>query len=702
MSKRRKPKREADIQVGREAVRKVKGSGVGGAPGLAPGAPAPAPGQPAGAEKTSIWVGSGVCGLAALFVGLGVEPVLRYHHAVTPFFWDTQSFRQCWAAPGGLLRYAADFIAQLNWNNWIGAGLTLALLGATWVVGRRLLLYLIGSDGVTPLVAVFALTAGYGRYAWPAEEIALGLLLASGAVLGWFALPGRALWARVVSFWVLATAFFWVAGPEPFVLLVLLAVGGEAGIRRRFASAAGCGLALLLMPAWMACAPAFDPLQTLHRSQGSGSLALGMAAYLVLPVGLMLSALLRRGRWCPEATGPDRRGAVSERSSVGRMPWLRWSSWVLVSGGGVALVWASWDTQLEMSIQVDRFACQREWGQALLAATRLRQFSETANLQITRALFRVGRLPEDFLKFPQQRDRDLLPDYRYGMGMCRAEAQTLLELGQVNLAAHFAHEALEFDGPRPETLELLARIYILKDQPAAARVFLNRLRLMPFHRAEADARLRALAADPKTAEDPELAMLRTRLPHTDDPSPRLPTRVVLEQALAANRQNRMAFEYLMADCLLEAQLDLLTREIPRLADFSYPAIPTLYEQALIFDQVLRWVNRLPDSQILARVRTNIRQATLDEYHRFAAVLESYHQDRAAARGALAAQFGNTWWYYVLYGQTGGQPPSPEDAWTSRFSAILGNSVRELPATDNSNAPAPTRAVAPEPASAPSR
>jgi len=275
----------------------------------------------------------------------------------------------------------------------------------------------------------------------------------------------------------------------------------------------------------------------------------------------------------------------------------------------------------------------------------VRTWPAAARLDLTRALFHAGRLPEDLFTFPQTRGLDLLPGYDAGLAMARAEAQTLLELGQVNLAEHMAHESLELAGARPETLRLLAQINILKDLPGAARVFLNRLRLMPFRHAEAERLLQLLAADPGGANQAGLSAIRTRLPRTDEPDAGLPTEALLQQLLKANPTNRMAFDFLLAHRLLNTQLDELLADLGRLDGFRDPVLPRPCEEALLL-----YRDRAPAKPVDLRGR-QIRPATIARYRRFSDLIRRYPSQPATARAVLAPEFGDTFWFYALFGET---------------------------------------------------
>jgi hypothetical protein len=528
-------------------------------------------------------------------------------------------------------------LTQLNFHNWLGAVAFTVILGSILVCARRFLRRVAdGGATVAAGVLVALLAVLPGRYGSDAEATALGLLAALAGGNLWLAAAGRPAALRLAVFWALALLLFYAAGTFPFGLFVVLIVGAESAANGSKPLALGCALALLLVPTWCWLRPGFNPWKA-TRSWGDGlSLALNVLAYLSVPLWLILRAALN----AVEKAGRLR---VSERlSSAGSG--MRLLGWVLGLAAAAVFMWAGLDESRQALARLERAVSQQEWDAALRAAKGLRAWTASARLQVLRALSHLRRLPEDLFAYPQQQGRDVLPGYEAGLEMSRALSETLLELGQVNLAEHMAHEALELEGPRPDTLRLLAKVNLLKGHPEAAKVFLNRLRLALFHRAEAELALRALATEPDTANYPEMALFRTRLPRTDEPESSLPADRLLRQLLEANRTNRMAFDYLVAQRLLKNQLELLPVELGRLEALGETALPRPCEEALLIYQESR------PGDVATLRNLPISAAARERYRRFVQ-LARRQPSPSAARAALAPEFGDTYWFFHLFGET---------------------------------------------------
>ena len=323
---------------------------------------------------------------------------------------------------------------------------------------------------------------------------------------------------------------------------------------------------------------------------------------------------------------------------------------LVVAVGVLAL---TFDSSHRAIAQIEWAAQQGRWERVIKTARGLRgRPGPATRLAIHQALFHTGRLTEDLFKFPQQKGTDLLPSLRDGVKVCAPLSDTLIELGQVNLAEHYAHEALETTGERPRLLWQLARINVLLDRPRAARVFLHRLRQVPFHREEAGRRLRALEADPTLATEPDIARVRPLRATTDQAESHLPTELLLRQLLQSNRRNRMAFEYLLAHYLLTDQPDAVVGQLEALGGFGSWQTPRHIEEAML-------VHLAAQGDVEPEVGGRRVSADTVRRHRELGARLSQHGNRLTGlETQLARKFGDTYWFYRLFGATfGGAPPA---------------------------------------------
>jgi hypothetical protein len=124
----------------------------------------------------------------------------------------------------------------------------------------------------------------------------------------------------------------------------------------------------------------------------------------------------------------------------------------------------------------------------------------------------------------------------------------------------------------------------------------------------------------------------------------LPADRLLRQLLEANRTNRMAFDYLVAQRLLKNQLELLPVELGRLEALGETALPRPCEEALLIYQESR------PGDVATLRNLPISAAARERYRRFVQ-LARRQPSPSAARAALAPEFGDTYWFFHLFGET---------------------------------------------------
>ena len=119
-------------------------------------------------------------------------------------------------------------------------------------------------------------------------------------------------------------------------------------------------------------------------------------------------------------------------------------------------------------------------------------------------------------------------------------------------------------------------------------------------------------------------------------------RAMLLDLLAKNRQNRMAFEYLMSLYLLEGDLEAFVRSLNRLDDFNYPRIPRLYEEAILF------YTASTEKQVDLHGR-RISHQSRQRFTDFVRIFKLHRENKEAAFDELARNHGDSYFFYSLYG-----------------------------------------------------
>ena len=327
-------------------------------------------------------------------------------------------------------------------------------------------------------------------------------------------------------------------------------------------------------------------------------------------------------------------------------PVLRWIIESLVLFAiAFAAVFFSYDTKKKTLFVIDYYAGQRMWPQLLRAARGHPDNYFVVNA-VNRALYHTGRLSYDMFSWPQHPDTLFLSTKKYQSAHWK-KFGIYLDLGLVNMAENALTESLEGLGERPVILKRLALINMAKANYDSARIYLGALSKTLFYDDWANNYLARLKSDPDLSEDKQIQRLRSVCMQKDYGYTTLNVETMLLQLLDKNRQNRMAFEYLMSLYLLTGQLEKFVQNLDRLDDFSFSQFPPLYEEAML---VYIHSVRKPINLRGRRLRTE----SFQRFDGFNQVLNNYGKNKRAAFNTLAKDYWDSYFFYYVYGRQGAE------------------------------------------------
>jgi len=585
--------------------------------------------------------------LSFLYVWLRIQPAIEFPRSAAVYVQmpPVLDFRP--AYPGAFVDFVATALSMANYYNWLAALIFTGVVGLAYCAMQGLLSIETPKRlAVLSWLAPCLLLMLRNSYGFPTLAVAIAWLLGMGAALAYATIPQKLGWLKPVSCWGFSSVLFALAGLWPCLLFVILCLLIELLLRRNWLIGILCLSSAAVIPLWFGLNIAAMPTKVLCPWGIGRPFGLTIALFVLPLLALILTGLRR---------AVDRAGnsAASDSTDRTRAPasssWLKrdavnYAAYASLFALGCAAIWLSFDETRSNHLKLELQAQRGDHSQVLALAKRVDKLTPAEVICVHRALYHTGRLSQDLFLYSPQILQTVVPGLGSGLESCRAQSQTLLELGQVNVAEHFLHEALEQEGDRPDTLRLLANVNILKDRPKAARVFLNAMRKVPFHAAQAERRLLDLEADPRLTNDAELNQIRSRMVNTDLPHLTAPAVAFLRQLLHANPRNQMAFEYLMANFLLSRQPEKLIAEIGRLDNFDYAGIPVLYEEAILLHQ------RQSGQAQLDLHQRQIRAPTRERFEKFWDQYLKVKADPSAVR-ILAQDFGGTFWFYFFFGQS---------------------------------------------------
>ena len=596
--------------------------------------------------------------LALFFVQVWtqVDPRLIHHRQHPVYLLGWEFFVEHLDGPGGPAEYVRALLAQLHWLGWPGAVLLTLLVGGVVLLTRALLAGMGRRADVLPVVPVVFLTVLTNQYEHPMTTT-IGLLAALAAANAYVRVAPRGLWLRTLLFVVLATALHYaVAGPI-WLFAALAAIHALLAVGRRNPTVGSrlVGVAYLAVGAavpWAASAWLFivAPAEafTLHlpfmAARDIVSLAAAICLYAFFPAAVVWAAWPRKVADAGAATptsGVGRALAFGRRTVLG---WATASAALLAAWAALAL--GSIDGRERSLLYLDYHAAHGRWEDVLAEAARLQTSNSNTAGGITLALCHTGQLLEEMFSYPHGMDREVPPGLRafYEDVKYDRVSDSLLALGRVNEAEHIAHEALEILGEQPTILKRLVVINVVKGEPEAARRFLGVLDKTLWHREWAGRWRRKLDADPSLSTEPRIRRLRRLMPTADRIAPAT-SEEAYRYLLQANPSNRLAFERLMLHYLLKRQPGRVVENLGRIRHVTYPHLPRLLEEAVLIHVQQKRIRRV---NLYGHA---VRPETLRRHEEFLRRQRRHTNDPEGAWNALKDEFGNTYWFFYVFGRT---------------------------------------------------
>ena len=307
-------------------------------------------------------------------------------------------------------------------------------------------------------------------------------------------------------------------------------------------------------------------------------------------------------------------------------------------------VFFSYDKEKKTVFSIDFYAHQRMWPQLLRAARCHPNHYFVVNA-VNRALYHTGRLGYDMFCWPQNPSTLFLNTKKYELAS-RKKSGIYLDIGLLNMADNSLTGSLEGLGEHPSILKELALINMVKTNYDSARIYLGALSKTFFYNDWANNYLELLKTDSDLSQVKEIQQLRSICMEKDYGFTSLNNiEAALLHLLKKNRQNRMAFEYLMSWYMLNGRLDKFIHNLNRLDDFNISKFPRLYEEAIL---IYVFSTRKPVNLFGRQISAESRQ----RFEGFNQVLNDYGKDKQAAFNKLTKDYWNSYLFYYVYGRPG--------------------------------------------------
>jgi hypothetical protein len=360
------------------------------------------------------------------------------------------------------------------------------------------------------------------------------------------------------------------------------------------------------------------------------------ALYACIPLLLLTGGLISRGKFAARG--------------IGSVIMVRVVPGLAILAIVVIAAIFSYDKSVKRILLIDYHSQRENWENVMNMARLNTVNPDYIQCQANRAMFHCDQLGNNMFYFVQHPNtKNLFIDNETAKLLPLQASDVFLDLGLVNEAQHWAHEAISIKGETPSVLQRLVEVNLLKEDWTVTAKYLKKLDKTLWFRGWAKKHHKYIGDPNAILTDPRLARFKTSMPITDfiEPTSNPDLCLTVMQNDPNNPGNKMVFEYYMAKCLLEYDLIGFMAALPRLTDFGYKRIPRHFEEAICICLQL-----VEEPQKLIPQGLTVSEETKQRFDNFNRILARYNMNRTTAYRELLP-YRNTFWFYVQYYYTSG-------------------------------------------------
>ena len=459
----------------------------------------------------SLFTGEALCTLlfgvaVLLFFGLAYPHHLHYQEQFQLFLFDSNYVWEIVKLPGGIADLLGRFCTQFFLYAWVGAFIIAVLLSAVQLLTLRLANYQL-SIGNYQLLYALSFVPSFLLWLFLLDENALlggvwGVLFTQLALLALLQLPNG--WVRHILVIVAFVTLYWIA------------FGGSHYYRipNTFPT--------LLYAAWFST--------------------------IIIPLVMWFVVRSKKAE-----------NAQKQNSSL--FPFI---SFVLVSVVFGSIIWKNTNFKAEKVMQYDFMARHQQWNRLLATVNTEKPNNQIGVTVQNLALAMQGMLADHLFDYNQNGILGLLPDVQSDATSPLPTAEAFYQLGMINVAQRTVFEAqeaiLDFQ-KSARCYKRLAQTNLINGDYEVARKYLTALQKTLFYREWANETLPLLGNEEAIAQHPEYGRLRQSAYKEDFYFSDHVTPEMLESLYNSNKDNRLAYQYLLAYYMLTGDREGYTKRL---------------------------------------------------------------------------------------------------------------------------------------------
>lgn len=577
-----------------------------------------------------------------IYIYVQLDPKLIYQSQEPVFFFDLHFMFGFLVRPGGINELFSDFLSQLYYNSFTGALLLIVLFGLIAWMTKRFVMALGAHRPPVYMhwIPVAFLLALHSDYTYPLV-FTLGLLwilLALNLYL-WLSPSNNVL--RFLGFSFLHTLLYYIAANQAFIFAITIILY-EFLYKRKILLPILCVIFSGILPYIAALSVFILSIQQAFRFQ-----LFYFDIYAVTWLSWILYAFfpfLLIFQWIEKKYTDIR---LKKKITPFENIFYPTNAIKVLQGVAVLVLFVllsfnSYDKSKKAFLQIDYYCHVGDWEKVLDMVKGGRSGRSLVESQAYRALYHLGRLSDELFRYTRHFGGDGLFMHTSTLVLFpRQHSDIFFDLGILNESEHWAYEAIAMNGETAWNIQRLAVINILEGNNDVATRYLDKLKKTVWHRTWAQEYQKVLADTTSPYSLPPFQYLKNAVPETDFLVSTYEPKLCLQEMLNTPG-NRMAFEYFMANCLLEGNISQFIQQVHRLNDFGYQRIPRHFEEAILI------YIQLTGNKNVGLRGLNISDDTIREFIAFNQTLDKFDKKADRAYRQLEEKYWDTYWFYALY------------------------------------------------------
>ena len=558
--------------------------------------------------------------IICLFWGLMMPHHIHYHEQFQLFLFTQEYLEDKLYHPGGIIEYIAEFLTQFYFLAWLGS----LVLATVLTVIQRQVQWLLQSLGNNSHHIPLSYLPSFLLWGYLCDENAMLALPLSiiGTLTGIiiYQKTFRKSRLRLLVILLLTPLLYWIAGGSVLLFSIWIAL-----LERRNILLSICTLIIgIVCPIYAQYLVQYPLIRLIAGIDYYRYPTVVKTTMTVTLLSLLLIPWLHK--ILPPPTSNSR-------------PWL-WGESFLVLLTGIGFVFASVDWEREETLKYDYLLRMKQWNRIIHAAEKDNPKSPFSVTCLNLALAMKGELGERMFHFYQNGTEGLLPSFQRHFTTLLPASEVYYQLGMVNTAQRYTFEAMEAIpnyNKSGRAYKRLAETNLINGKYAVATKYLKTLQHTLFYRKWATETLKLINDETKVNNHPEWGRLRLLRFQNDFLFNESDMEKMLITLLNTNKNNKMAFEYLMAWLLLNNDVELFMKYLPLIGQLGYRQVPLSYQEALLFV----WTQQHSSFEGLPlKIPEHLKKGITE----FATIYTTHKNPQEL----LQKKYGNTYWYYILY------------------------------------------------------